>query len=218
MATTPLYFNPPLADFVLSEASGMRSRSKAVATQSGTAIKSGTVMTRQDGGTAAFAMDAGSTGNPTSGAITVGTAAQAGVHRIVFQSATTFQVEGPNGVLIDNGTLGAAFNAGGLTFTLTAGGTPAVANDTAKITVAAGAGKYIPYTANGAAGPAEAILYTDLPGAVSGDAAVVVFDSDCEVRRGALTGLDAAGEADLLKRGIKVRGTAGLPHVSTPAL
>ena len=217
MATTPMYFTPPLADFVLSEAQGMRSRSKAVVTQSGAAVKSGTVLTRQDGGAGAFAMDAGSTGNPTSGAITVGSAAKVGVHRIVFQSATTFQVEDPDGNLLDNGVLGSAFSGGGLSFTLTAGGTPAVANDTAKLTVSAGAGKWIPYTANGAAGPAEGILYSDLP-AATGDVAVVVFDTDCEVRRGALTGLDAAAEADLLKRGIKVRGTAGLPYVSTPAL
>lgn len=122
-----LYNTPPLMDFVLSEAGGMLSRSKGVLTQSGAAVKSGTVLTRHS------------------------------------------------------------------------------------------SGKFIPYTAEGAAGPAEAILYTQCV-AATGDVEVVVFDRNCEVRRGALTGLDADAEADLLALGIKVRGTAGLPHVSTPAL
>lgn len=212
-----LYNNPPLMDFVLSEAGGMLSRSKGVLTQSGTAVKSGTVLTRQDGGAATFAMAAGATGNPTAGSITVGSAAQAGVYRVLFVTATTFDVEAPDGRLIGKGTLSSAFSGGGLGFTLTAGGTAAAAGDIGNITVSAGSGKFIPYTANGAAGPAEAILYTQCM-AATGDVDVVVFDRNCVVRRGALTGLDAAAEADLLRLGIKVRGTANLPHVSTPAL
>lgn len=214
---TELHFSPPLADFVLSEASGMRSRSKATVTQSGAAIKSGTVLTRQDGGAGTFALDAGVTGNPTCGTITVGSAAKAGVYRIIFTAATKFEVEDPDGVTVGVGTAGSAFAGGGLGFTITAGGTPAVDGTTAKITIAQGTGKYIPYTANGAAGPAEAILYSDLK-AATGDISAVVFDADCEVRRGALTGLDAAAEVDLKRVGIKVRGTSGLPTVSTPAL
>lgn len=213
---TSLSFTPPM-DFVLNEAPGMRSRSEVVLTQVGPAVKSGTVLTRADTGAATFAMDAGSTGNPTSGTITVGAAAVPGVYRIIFTAATAYTVEDPNGVLIDNGVLGSAFSGGGLAFTLTAGGTAAVANDTARITVAVGTNKYVPYTANRAAGPAEAILYNELS-AATGDIKVVVFDADCEVRRGGLTGLDAAAEADLLQRGIKVRGKTGLRTNSTPAL
>lgn len=213
---TSLLFTPPM-DFVLSEANGLRSRSKAVVTQTGTAVRSGTVLTKQDTGTAAFAVDAGSTGNPTSGAITVGVAAIPGVYRIVFQSATAYTVEDPNGVLIDNGVLGTAFNAGGLAFTLTAGGTAAVANDTARITVAAGSGKMVRYTANRAAGPAAAILWSELP-AATGDVEAVVFDTDITVRRSGLVGLDAAAEADLLALGIKVIGDPNVLRNSTPAL
>ena len=47
---------------------------------------------------------------------------------------------------------------------------------------------------------------------------MVVFDSDCELRRAGLIGLDAAALADLLALGIKVRGTTGLLTNSTPAL
>ena len=79
---TALYNNlPRLKNFVMSEASNQRSRDNIVVTQTGTAILSGTLLTRVDTGTAAFAMDAGATGNPTSGSITVGAAAMAGVNR-----------------------------------------------------------------------------------------------------------------------------------------
>lgn len=216
--TTKLTSFPRLADFLVSEANNQRSRENIVVTQAGAEVKSGSLLTKLgDTGTAAFAMDAGSTGNPTSGAITVGAPAKPGVYRIIFQSATTFLVEDPDGNIVDNGTLGSAFSAGGLGFTLTAGATPAVANDTAKITVAVGNGKYVPYTAAGAAGPADAVLYNYLP-AKTGDSKAVAFVRDCEVNRHGLTGLDATGEAGLLAKGIIVRGTAGLGKVATPAL
>lgn len=213
---TPLYFTPPM-DFVLSEAPGLRSRSQVTLTQSGTAVKSGTVVTSNVRGAGTFARDAGTTGNFTSGAITVGAAAMPGVYRIVFTAATLFVVEDPNGVTVDNGTLGTAFSAGGLGFTLTAGGTAAVSGDTAAITVAAGTGKWVPYTAARAAGPAMGVLYNECS-AATGDIKVVVFDNDCELRRAGLIGLDAAAEADLRALGIKVRGVTTALKNSTPAL
>ena len=45
MPTSPS-FAPRILDFVLSEAEGFRSRTNAVVTQTGTAIKSGTVMSK----------------------------------------------------------------------------------------------------------------------------------------------------------------------------
>jgi hypothetical protein len=54
--------------------------------------------------------------------------------------------------------------------------------------------------------------------AATGDKKVVVFNKDIEVSRDKLTGLDATAEAQLRLVGIKVRGTASLPYVSTPAL
>lgn len=211
-----LYPTPKLVDFVLSEADGFLSRDNAVVTQTGTAIKSGTVLAKTDTGTAAFAMVAGSTGTPTSGAITVGAAAIPGVYALEFTAATKFTVEDPSGVTIGTGTLGVAFSKAGLGFTLTAG-TAAVAGDTATVTVAAGTGAHVAYTAGAAAGPAVAILYTGLE-AATGSAKAVVFNSNCEVSRAALTGLDATAEAQLRAIGIKVRGTSGMPSVSTPAL
>ncbi len=83
--------------------------------------------------------------------------------------------------------------------------------------LALSSGKYVPYTNVAPADVAAAILYEAQP-ARTGDVKVVVFDTDCEVNRFELTGLDAAGEADLLLKGIKVRGNANVLTVGTPAL
>lgn len=208
---------PKIVAFVLSEADGFLSRENAVVTQAGTAVKSGALLAQVDAGAGTYAVDAGSTGNPTAGTVVIGAAAIPGVYTITFTAATKFDVEDPNGVKIGSGTLGTAFSKAGLGVTLTAGGTAAVAGDRATITVAAGSGKYVPYTANAAAGPAAALLYQSLP-AATGDVKAVVFTNDCEVNRALLTGLDATGEANLRALGIKVRGAASLPYVSTPAL
>ena len=214
---TSLLSTPRVKAVIISEASNQRSRENIVVTQTGTALASGTLLTQVDAGAGTFAMAAGATGNPTAGTITIGAAAIPGVYVIEFTAATKFTVEDPNGKTIGTGTLGAAFSKAGVGVTLTAGATPAVAGDTATITVAAGSGKYIAYTANGAAGPADAVLYNWLP-AKTGDAKAVGFVRDAELNRGELTGLDAAGQADLAKKGLIVRGTASLPTVSTPAL
>ena len=208
---------PKIVAFVLSEADGFLSRENAVVTQAGAAVKSGALLAQVDAGAGTYAVDAGATGNPTAGTVVIGAAAIPGVYAITFTAATKFDVEDPNGVVIGSGTLGVAFSKAGLGVTLTAGGTAAVAGDRATITVAAGSGKYVPYTAGAAAGPAAALLYQSLP-AATGDVKAVVFTNDCEVNRALLTGLDATGEANLRALGIKVRGAASLPYVSTPAL
>ena len=78
-------------------------------------------------------------------------------------------------------------------------------------------GKYVPYVNGDAdAGTVAAILYTHLF-AGTGDTKAVVFARNCEVKRSALTGLDADGEADLNKLGIVVRGVE-TPGIATPAL
>lgn len=214
---TSLISTPRVKAVIISEASNQRSRENITVTQTGTALASGTLLTKVDAGAGTFAMDAGATGNPTAGTSTIGAAAIPGVYVIEFTAATKFTVEDPNGKTIGTGTLGTAFSKAGVGVTLTAGATPAVAGDTATITVAAGSGKYIAYTANGAAGPADAVLYNWLP-AKTGDAKAVGFVRDAELNRFELTGLDAAGQADLAEKGLIVRGTASLPTVSTPAL
>lgn len=219
MAQQKLTYKPRIKAVILSEASGQRSRENIVVAQTGTEIVSGQIMTQAGDAatTGTAAAVAGNTGNPTFSAITVGAAGLPGVYNLQFTGATTFEVEGPDGKSIGTGKTGTAFNKGGLGFTVTAGGTAAVTGDAWTITVASGTGKWIPYTANGAAGPAMGVLYNYLP-AATGDAKAVAFVRSAELNRYELTGLDAAAEADLAKVGLLVRGKAGALSISTPAL
>lgn len=211
---TALTSNPPLVDFVLSEASGQRSRDNVHVRQSGAAVKSGALLIADTVGAVVFAMGAASTGNPTISATTASALASEGVYDVVFTSATAFTVKDPAGVQIGTGTLGVAFSQAGLGFTLTAGGNAAVAGDVATLDVVPADDSYQAYAGTGTA---VAILYTALP-AATGLKAAVAFTQDCEVKRAALTGLTAAAEDDLRKVGIKVRDAAGVAGIHTPAL
>lgn len=100
-------------------------------------------------------------GNPTFTSIVIGDPIGPGVLTITFIDADDFVVADAAGVQIGHGDLGVAFNQGGLQMTPTAGGTPAQAGDTFKITVAAGSGKYVAHDPTGADGrqTAAAILF-----------------------------------------------------------
>ncbi|NIJ07234.1 hypothetical protein FHS31_000830 [Sphingomonas vulcanisoli] len=122
-------------------------------------------------GTAAAAALGTNTGNGTFGAITVGGAAVPGDYIVEFDDATHFLVSAPGGQEIGHGTTGVAFSAGGLGFTITAGGTAFVAADSFKLTVTATAMKYVPFdptATNGAQNPA-AILWSSYRDATSAD-------------------------------------------------
>lgn len=73
---------------------------------------------------------------------TIGTVATNGVaasdYTVTLTSATAFTVTASGGAVIGSGTVGVEFNAGGMTFTVAAGATPYIADDTFTITVAAG--------------------------------------------------------------------------------
>ncbi|WP_186140047.1 head decoration protein [Burkholderia gladioli] len=89
---------------------------------------------------------ASNTGNGTIGSLSVaGYAAKAGVYTVEFDDATHFVVSDPTGAEVGHGTTGVAFKAGGLSFTITAGGTAFVPGDSFAITVTAGSGKYKPF-------------------------------------------------------------------------
>ena len=215
----PLTSNPRLAAFVLAEANGQRSRENVTVVQTTGPIPSGTVLVRSAavGSTGVFALDGGAVGNPTAGTITVGSAASPGTYTGEFTSATAFDLSDPSGTPVDDGTLGSAFSAGGLGFTLTAGGTPPEVGDTFTIVVSPAGAKYVVYAADGAAGDAAAVLYNTVP-AGTGEVEAVAFVRDCEVNRLGLTGLDNAAEADLEEAGIIVRGNTGSLSIHTPAL
>lgn len=77
------------------------------------------------------------TGNATAGTASVAANKflQLGTYTVNMLTATTFTVLDPQGDTIGNGSTTVAFVSNGLTFTVTAGGTPAVAGDTLPIVI-----------------------------------------------------------------------------------
>lgn len=77
------------------------------------------------------------TGNATAGTLSAvaNQFLQLGVYTVSMLTATTFVVLDPAGDSIGTGATGTAFKANGLTFTVTAGGTAAVAGDYILLTV-----------------------------------------------------------------------------------
>ncbi|WP_419692236.1 head decoration protein [Burkholderia gladioli] len=106
-----------------------------------------TLTTTATPGNPSIASAAGTnTGNGTIGTLSVaGYAAKAGVYTVEFDDATHFVVADPAGAEVGHGTTGVAFKAGGLSFTITAGGTAFNPGDSFSITVAAGSSKYKPF-------------------------------------------------------------------------
>jgi hypothetical protein len=150
---------------VLEAGDGQLTRSAAILLTGFGFVEAGTVLgTIAHALTGTIAAEAGSTnsaGNATWSAFTVGDPAIAGVYTLEFLDATHFRVENPRGDEVGHGVLGAAFAAGGLGFTGTAGGTAQVVGDSFTITVAAGSLKYVPYDPTGVDGRefAAAVLF-----------------------------------------------------------
>lgn len=133
------------AEFILSEAAGMRSRDTLVIAESQT-IEPGEVLARKAVAasvTTSAAAVAGGTGNATIAMAdpAVSSKAKNGTYRGVCLTATTVRWEDPSGVEIGISTHGAAFNKE-VKFTITAGGTPNVAGDAFEIVVGVEEGDY----------------------------------------------------------------------------
>lgn len=136
------------------------------------------------GTSATYAANAGNTGNFTCGTVTVGQGTVEGVYSIEFIAATTFNVMSPAGALVGEGHTGTAFSAGGLGFTLTAGGTAAVAGDGATITLAANSnvGLYAPLNLLAADGTQNAVaILANETDASQGNVSVTVIDRAAQV-------------------------------------
>lgn len=86
---------------------------------------------------ATTAATAGNKGNGTLGTVTVN-GAVSGAHSLEFTNATSFTLSAPGGAVLGSGSVGVAFSAGGLSFTVTAGATAFAADDAFTITVPAG--------------------------------------------------------------------------------
>ncbi|MCM2293042.1 hypothetical protein NAC44_11985 [Allorhizobium sp. BGMRC 0089] len=114
-------------------------------------------------GTATSAAGTGNTGDGVMGAVTVSAGAKQGIYTLLIiepaANAGTFEVTDPDGVFVDNGTVGTAFSAGGLAFTLADGATDFVAGDSFNITVSLTAnGDFVGLAVLNPAVPASASL------------------------------------------------------------
>ena len=175
---------------------------------------SSTTVTASAASSAAYS---GNTGNGTMGAITVSSGAKLGAYSLTITEPGTnvgnFIVQDPDGILVGQGDVAAAFSAGGLAFTLADGSTDFVAGDGFTITVAAGDGKYVPYDDDNVDGSevAFAIAYAEVD-ATSADKDCTVIARNAEVKLSALQWAatnDATdktnGLADLVAKNIVAR-------------
>lgn len=170
--------------FVVSLANKTRSKD-AIVVASGRSLKAGTVLGKILVSAAAptYAATGGNTGNFTCSAVVEGAGAIVGVYKVEFLAATVFNLVDPNGALVVEGKTGVAVT-GALGFTITAGGTAAVAGDSATITVVANANasKFIAFDPTAADGSqtAAGILWDDVD-ATSADKAGVAVTRQAEV-------------------------------------
>ena len=127
--------------FMVSQANGKRYIDRGLISGA-VKVYPGTVLGQQTTGAAAVAAALGANaGNGTFGAITtVAVPTQIGAYGVLFTSPTAFTVTSPNGQTA-TGVVGTAFSALGIGFTITAGGTAFVANDSFTITTTAAVGK-----------------------------------------------------------------------------
>ncbi|CAE6811829.1 hypothetical protein R69746_05657 [Paraburkholderia aspalathi] len=153
--------------------------------------------------TAAAVAGGSNVGNGTSSAVTTnGYAPTLGVYAVEFDDATHFIVSAPNGQEVGHGTTGVAFSAGGLNFTITAGGTAFVPGDSFTVTVAGGAGKWVPCTATAVDGSQNAAgICFGLSDASLNDVMGAMVVRSCEVNKSELvwdSSMNAASQAAAL--------------------
>lgn len=139
-------------------------------------------------GTGTFANGGSNTGNGTCGAIVIQTGVVGGTYKFTAIDATHFTGVDPNGVALPNLTVGTQYNAGGLTFTITAGGTAYVAGDTFTIVTATGSLNYKQVSASATDGTQVAAGILLSPVYVGGSTAVpaAIVARFAEVKSGLL--------------------------------
>ena len=166
MLGTKVVSRKVIGDWLKSEeTNGSRySRDNIVIAKGSGQLITGTVLGLLAVGAALASLEVDNTGNGTIAAGAVGTGAQIGTYRIVFTSATAFTVADPSGDVVGSGTVGTAFNTGGVAFTITAGATAFAAGDEGAITIDPGSGKYVPFDPAGSGGAevAKGILVEDV--------------------------------------------------------
>lgn len=122
------------------------------------------------GGVATATALGANTGNGTFGPIVASSAARVGTYAVEFDDATHFVIADPSGQQVGHGTTGVAFNAGGLSFTITAGATAFAPGDSFAIGVV-GSFKYAAFdpTVTDGRQVAAAILFSGHRDATNAD-------------------------------------------------
>ena len=177
---------------------------------SGQNLVSGAILAKLFAGTAAGSNNAGNTGNPTIGAIAVGTQAKGGLYTCYFTAPTTFEIFAPDGAFLGTGATGTAVNLGNrLGFTITAGGVACVAGDQFNILVTENGSTYVASTTGSDAVAILGQATNASLGAISGVVAVTRM-AEYQVNMvnwGALSaGQIQAAQAALAKNMIIARG------------
>ncbi|MFU4346588.1 head decoration protein [Pseudomonas aeruginosa] len=199
-------------EFLLSEANGSRSRENIVITAGSGRLVAGTLIAPITAANALTATAAaGNTGDGTVGATVVTSAAISGTYVLEITEAGAnggkFEVVDPQGRQVGTGQVGQAFTGGGIGFTLSDGAADFVVGDRFNLQALAGLGEWTPYDDDGADDGRRAaggILFGPVD-ATDTDVKAVAVVRDAEVIVSLLTGLDAAGEADLKALGLILR-------------
>lgn len=175
------------AEFLIYEDEAAFSRENAVIASGEGKLAAGTVLGKVGVGAAGVPAAGTNTGNPTFGAVTVNSKAKTGTYTVLFSATTKFNLVDPDGNVQKQGTVGTAYSDD-LGFTITAGGTPAVAGDSFTIAVAAGTAKYVASPATGGNGSeiASAILLYPVD-ATSADVKVAIVARHAVVNKNLLT-------------------------------
>lgn len=180
------------AEFMVSEASGTRSRER-ITVLSGQTLVAGAVLGKVTVGAATVAAFAGNASNTgTIASVTLSAGAKPGAYKVVIiepaANAGKFTVEDPDGITIGTGTVAVEFAGGGLTFTVADGATDFSAGEGFTITVAAGSGKYRAYDPANTDGSqtAVAVLF-DAVDAAAADRPSVAIVRDAEVNASELS-------------------------------
>jgi hypothetical protein len=160
-----LYETNHAAEHILSEVEGMITRDE-ITVGGGAKLEAGTVLSKLITATAVATPDGGNTGDGVMGAVTVGSDAKEDVYTLTIVDGDTdagdFTVENSQGQLIGAGVVGAAFNKGGLSFTLADGATDFAVGDLFTIAVTATSEVYeqLDPAANDGSENAVAVLYS----------------------------------------------------------
>lgn len=151
------------------------------------------------------------TGNFTCGAITVFPGFVPGTYQGVMTDATHFTLTAPDGTILPAGVFGTQYNSGGLQFTLTAGGTAAVAGDTFTIVTNEGDGNYaaINFSASdGTQYPAGILIFGQYLGGSSNVKAAIISRA-AEVKKDLLAWPSGATD-DQVRQAITQLATIGI--------